>query len=71
MNELIIKYNVATCHYKELCHVIAYSSLSPINYNIKFTGSQQVRELCPFDLNWYWILYRWNISMGISDMSTS
>ena len=24
MNELIVKYEVATCHYTELCHVIAY-----------------------------------------------
>ena len=23
MNELIVKYKVATCHYTELCHVIA------------------------------------------------
>ena len=28
-------------------------------------SSQQVRELCPFDLNCYWILYRWKISMVI------
>ena len=34
MNELIVKYKVATCHYTQLCHVIAYS---PINYNIRFT----------------------------------
>ena len=39
MNELIVKYKVATCHYiyvaiQKPCHVIA---LSFINYNIKFT----------------------------------
>ena len=34
MNELIVKYKVATCHYTELCHVIAKS---PTNYNISFT----------------------------------
>ena len=37
MNELIVKYKVATCHFiytQKPCHVIALSS---IKYNIKFT----------------------------------
>ena len=35
MNEMIVKYKVATCHYTiAICHVIAQSL---INYNIRFT----------------------------------
>ena len=37
MNELIVKYKVATCHYTELCHVIAYIALSIIISDSQFT----------------------------------
>ena len=59
MNELIVKYKVATCHYTEQCHVIAYS---PINYNIRFTITTCKRVI--------YIIYKLilNISMVISDM---
>ena len=41
MNELMVKYKVASCHYTELCHVIAYRVLSIIISDLKFTTSKR------------------------------
>ena len=41
------------------------------SYQLYQIYSSQIRELGPFDLNWYWILYWWKISMVISDISVS
>ena len=45
-------------------------SIESYQLSYQIYSSQQVREPCPFDLNWYLILYQWMISMVISDMPT-
>ena len=53
MNELIVKYKVATCHYTEaICHVIAYRVhrvLSIIITDLQLTTSN--RAIYPLDKN--------------------
>ena len=48
MNELIVKYKVATCHYTvaKSCDCIEFFQMKYQIYS-----SQQVRELYPLDIN--------------------
>ena len=45
MNELMVKYKVALCHYTELCHVIAYRVLSIIISDLQFTTSKRALSI--------------------------
>ena len=62
MNELIVRYKVATCHY-----TVAMSCNCMHSYQIYYQiySSQQVWEQYALDINWYWILYQWKTSIVI------
>ena len=46
MNELIVKYKVATCHFTYI-YALTMSVMSSIKYKYQIYSSQQVRELYP------------------------
>ena len=68
MNELIVKYMVATYLYTG---AMSWNYIESYQLQYQIYSSQQVKELYPLDINWYWILYQWKISMAINDVSTS
>ena len=52
MNDLIVKYKVATCHYTELCHVIAYSPIITIISDLQITTSERAISIrCKLIMN--------------------
>ena len=69
MNELIVKYKVAACHFIYIYsnHVMYIIALSSINYNIKFTVHNKLESYIhrSIDMNLLWILYQRKISMVI------
>ena len=54
--------------YMPLFRVMILHRVLSIGYSYQIYSSQQVRELYPLDINWYWIFYQWKISVVISNM---
>ena len=48
MNELIVRYKVAACHYTV---AMSYNCIESYQLKYQIYSSQQVRELYPVDIN--------------------